>query len=274
LKGRSKTRLDQLLQDKFPNLSRSRLQALIMAGKVTVNGIPFDKPGMPVENDADLAIVEPDNPYVSRGGLKLEGAIKDLRLDFTGLTVLDAGASTGGFSDCLLQKGAAKVIALDVGYGQLDQKLRNDPRIVVLERFNIRKLRPEDIGDSVDFATVDLSFISLKLVLPVLFQLPVPALLALVKPQFEVGRADAGKGRGVIRDPALHRAVLAEVIFAAVETGYFFRDLTYSRLPGPKGNLEYFLLLAAGPVVDQQSPETPAEAIERVVAEAHSALAR
>jgi 23S rRNA (cytidine1920-2'-O)/16S rRNA (cytidine1409-2'-O)-methyltransferase len=274
LKGRSKTRLDQLLQEKFPNLSRSRLQALIMAGKVTVNGIRFDKPGMPVENDADLAIVEPDNPYVSRGGLKLEGAIKDLRLDFTGLTVLDAGASTGGFSDCLLQKGAARVIALDVGYGQLDQKLRNDPRIVVLERFNIRKLRPEDIGDSVDFATVDLSFISLKLVLPVLFQLPVPTLLALVKPQFEVGRADAGKGRGVIRDPALHRAVLAEVIFAADETGYFFRDLTYSRLPGPKGNLEYFLLLAAGPAADQQSPETPAEAIERVVAEAHNTLAQ
>ncbi len=245
-----------------------------MAGKVTVNGSPFDKPGMPVESDAELAIVEPNNPYVSRGGLKLEGAIKDFRLDLNGLTVLDTGASTGGFSDCLLQKGAARVIALDVGYGQLDQKLRNDPRVVVLERFNVRNLRPEDIDDRVDFATVDLSFISLKLVLPVLFSLPIPTLLALVKPQFEVGRADAGKGRGVIRDPALHRKVLEEVLFAADETGYCFRGLTYSKLPGPKGNLEYFLLLAANPVADQHPVESPAEAIERVVAEAHTALLR
>lgn len=245
-----------------------------MAGKVTVNGIPFDKPGMPVESDSELVIIEPDNPYVSRGGLKLKGAIKDFSLDLTGLTVLDAGASTGGFTDCLLQKGAAKVIALDVGYGQLDQKLRNDPRVVVLERFNVRHLRPEDIGDRVDFSTVDLSFISLKLVLPVFFHLPVPALLALVKPQFEVGRADAGKGRGVIRDPVLHRAVLEEVIFAATETGYCFKGLTYSKLPGPKGNLEYFLLLAADPVADQHHVESPVEAIDRVVAESHAAFFR
>jgi 23S rRNA (cytidine1920-2'-O)/16S rRNA (cytidine1409-2'-O)-methyltransferase len=274
LKGRSKTRLDQLLQEKYPTLSRSRLQALIMAGKVTVNGSPFDKPGMTVESDAELAIVEPDNPYVSRGGLKLEGAIEDFGLDISGLRVLDAGASTGGFSDCLLQKGALKVIALDVGYGQLDLKLRNDPRVVVLERFNVRKLKPEDIGDRVDFATVDLSFISLKLVFPVLFQLPVPTVLALVKPQFEVGKADAGKGRGVIKDPALHRAVLTEVIFAAAETGYQFRDLTYSKLPGPKGNLEYFLLLTTDPLKDQDPLETPAEAIERVVDQAHNIVAR
>jgi 23S rRNA (cytidine1920-2'-O)/16S rRNA (cytidine1409-2'-O)-methyltransferase len=229
---------------------------------------------MTVESDAELAIVEPDNPYVSRGGLKLEGAIEDFGLDISGLRVLDAGASTGGFSDCLLQKGALKVIALDVGYGQLDLKLRNDPRVVVLERFNVRKLRPEDIGDRVDLATVDLSFISLKLVFPVLFLLPVPTLLTLVKPQFEVGKADAGKGRGVIRDPALHRAVLAEVIFAAAETGYQFRDLTYSKLPGPKGNLEYFLLLTTDPVKDQDPLETPSEAIERVVDQAHNKVAR
>ena len=274
MKGRSKTRLDQLLQEKYPTLSRSRLQSLIMAGKVTVNGTTFDKPGMSVESDSELVIIEPDNPYVSRGGLKLEGAIADLRLHLTGLTVLDAGASTGGFTDCLLQNGVAKVIALDVGYGQLDHKLRNDPRVVVLERFNVRNLRPEDVGDCVDFATVDLSFISLKLVLPVFFRLPVPALLALVKPQFEVGRADAGKGRGVIRDPVLHRSVLEEVIFAAADTGYSFRGLTYSRLPGPKGNLEYFLLLAADPVADQRLLEAPAEAINRVVAEAHALLFR
>ncbi|MBM4235289.1 MAG: TlyA family RNA methyltransferase [Firmicutes bacterium] len=274
MKSRSKIRFDQLLQEKHPTYSRSRLQALIMAGKVTVNGIPFDKPGMPVESDSELVIIEPDNPYVSRGGLKLKGAIADMRLDFTGLRVLDAGASTGGFTDCLLQHGAVKVIALDVGYGQLDHKLRKDPRVVVLERFNVRNLRPEDISDSVDFATVDLSFISLKLVLPVFFRLPVPALLALVKPQFEAGRADAGKGRGVIRDPVLHRAVLEEVIFAAVDTGYSFRNLTYSRLPGPKGNLEYFLLLAADPVTDQQLLEAPAEAVSRVVTEAHALLLR
>jgi len=271
LKGRTKARLDQLLMEKYPSLSRSKLQALIMAGKVAVNGNTFDKPGMLVESDAELVIIEPDNPYVSRGGLKLAGAIEDLRLDVAGLTVLDAGASTGGFTDCLLQKGAAKVIALDVGYGQLDLKLRDDPRVVVLERFNVRNLRSEDINEKVDIATVDLSFISLKLVMPVLFRLPVPALLALVKPQFEVGRAEAGRGRGVIRDPALHRTVLKEIVFAATETGYSFRGLTYSKLPGPKGNLEYFLLLKANPVAKQRPVEEPAEVINRVIAEAHAA---
>ncbi len=272
MKSRPKARLDHLLQEKFPSFSRNRIQALIMAGKVTVNGNCFDKPGMLVEGDSEFKIIEPDNPYVSRGGLKLEGALKHFRLDIKGFTVIDAGSSTGGFTDCLLQQGAARVIAVDVGYGQLDQKLRNDPRVTVLERCNIRNLRPGDIKESLDFATVDLSFISLKLVLPVLFRLPVPSVLALVKPQFEVGKAAAGRGRGVIRDPALHRAVLEVIIFAAVETGYFFQNLTFSPLPGPKGNLEYFLLLAADPADDQHLVEAPVKAIERVVADAHALL--
>ncbi len=274
MKGRSKVRLDQLLQEKYPDFSRSRLQFLIMAGKVTVNGTFFDKPGMQVDGDSDLAIVAPDNPYVSRGGLKLEGALSDLCLDPTGLKVLDVGASTGGFTDCLLQKGAAKVIALDVGYGQLDYRLRNNPKVVVLERFNIRNLQPEDLNEHIDFATVDLSFISLKLVLPVLSRLAVPTLLVLVKPQFEVGKADACKGRGVIRDPALHREVLEEILSAAVDTGYCFDGLTCSKLPGPKGNLEYFLLLRADSTAEQHLEKSPVEVIKEVVGEAHALLLR
>lgn len=243
-----------------------------MAGKVTVNGRFIDKPGIHVESGSLLVIVQPDNPYVSRGGKKLEGAIKDLDLDLEGLTILDVGASTGGFTDCLLQHGAAKVFALDVGYGQLDQKLRNDPRVIVMERSNVRNLRPGDLGEAVDLATIDLSFISLKLVLPVLSSLPVPTLLALVKPQFEVGKADAAKGRGVIRDPALHRAVLEEIVMSAAERGYYFQSLTYSKLPGPKGNLEFFLLLDTEQAVRERFAKEQIEAIERIVAEAHAIL--
>lgn len=235
-------RLDLLLQERFPQFSRSRARAEIMAGRVLVEGKVCAKPGMFYPRDAQITLLEPRQRYVSRGGEKLAGALNDLRLSVEGLTVLDVGASTGGFTDCLLQRGAGRVIALDVGYGQLDWKLRHHPQVTLMERFNIRHLRPQDLPEVPDLAVVDLSFISLKLVLPVLRENGIPLVLALVKPQFEVGRAEAGKGKGVIRDPRLHRAVLQELIEFACDGGYCASALTFSRLPGPRGNLEFFVL--------------------------------
>ena len=231
MKKKEKNRLDLVMLEKTPGLSRNKAQALIMAGKVCVNGIRADKPGSLIDVDAEVTIIESANPYASRGGLKLEGALLQFGLDVKGLTVLDVGASTGGFTDCLLKMGASQVIALDVGYGQLDLKLRNDQRVMVMERFNIRNLKPDDLAGAPDLAVVDVSFISLKLVIPVLFNCAVPGLVALVKPQFEVGKSDAGRGRGVIRDPLLHRQVLNEIISASRQTGYYCRDLTLSKYP-------------------------------------------
>lgn len=236
-----KIRLDQLLLKKNPEISRNRIQAEIMAGKVLVNGRVCDKPGTPVDEDADIKIAEPDNPYVSRGGLKLERALHDLSIEVNDLVVLDVGASTGGFTDCLLQKGARLIYALDVGYGQLDFKLRQNPRIVVMERFNIRHLKPRDLPVIPDLAVIDVSFISLSKVLPVISRMEIPFFLALVKPQFEVGRIDAGKGRGVIQDPELHRAVLNRTLGEAAESGYRCGGVIFSNYPGPKGNIEYFI---------------------------------
>ncbi len=243
-KRRQKIRLDQLLKRQRPGLSRSRIQAEIMAGKVLLEGSVCDKPGTLVDENAAVKILEPENRYVSRGGLKLDKALSDFSLDVRDLVVLDAGASTGGFTDCLLQNGARLVYALDVGYGQLDYRLRHHPAVKVMERFNVRFLKPGDLPDIPDLAVVDLSFISLTKVVPVLHRLRIPGVLALVKPQFEVGRADAGRGKGVIRDPGLHQQVLRKVIDHASEHGYCCRDMTFSRYPGPKGNIEYFILLS------------------------------
>jgi len=240
-RSKHKGRLDQLLQEQRPDLSRSRVQAEIMAGKVLVNGQVYDKPGTLIESSASIELLEPENPYVSRGGLKLEGAIKDFNLSVADLTVLDVGASTGGFTDCLLQKGARIVYALDVGYGQLDYGLREDPRVVIMERFNVRHLKENDLPETPDLAVIDVSFISLSKVLPVLGQLNIPAILALIKPQFEAGREDATKGEGVIRDPGLHRKILINNIQLSCSYSYCCRGITYSKWPGPKGNLEYFI---------------------------------
>ena len=184
-KRQGRERLDLLLLERFPGLSRNRVRA-----------------GMLYPRDAQITLLEPGQRYVSRGGFKLAGALDDLGLAVEGRTVLDVGASTGGFTDCLLQRGAGRVIALDVGYGQLDWSLRHHPQVTVMERFNIRHLRPQDLAEMPDLAVIDLSFISLKLVLPVLRENGIPVILALVKPQFEVGRSEAGKGKGVIRDPS------------------------------------------------------------------------
>jgi 23S rRNA (cytidine1920-2'-O)/16S rRNA (cytidine1409-2'-O)-methyltransferase len=214
-----------------------------MAGRVRVDGEKIEKPGKEILTDADLALEE-DLPYVSRGGIKLEAALDTFQIDPTGLTILDAGASTGGFTDCLLQRGAARVVAVDVGYGQFHWKLRSDPRVSLLERTNLRFLGPDVLPFPVDAAVADLSFISLRVVLPNFHEILPQAgwLVVLVKPQFEVGRADVGKG-GVVRDPEKAKAALENVRSFALESGWDALGEMESPIKGPKGNREFFLHL-------------------------------
>lgn len=227
--------------------SRDRARALILAGDVRVDGQVVSKAGASVATDAEIVLATPDHPYVSRGGLKLSHALDTFHIDVTGRTGLDIGASTGGFTDVLLQRGAAKVVALDVGHGQLDWKIRNDPRVTVMERVNARALTPEDLppgARTFGIITIDVSFISLRHILPV-----VPALLArdgdvvaLVKPQFEARREEVGKG-GIIRDPVVHDRVVAEVIAAADALGLSRVGLVDSPVTGMEGNREFLLHL-------------------------------
>ncbi len=239
-----KERLDVLLFERGHAGSRAQAQALIRAGRVRVEGTLLDKPGIQVPLDAAIEVSAPPR-YVSRGGEKLEAALAAFQVDPTGRVCLDVGASAGGFTDCLLQHGAARVYAVDVGRGQLDWKLRQDPRIVVKERLNARFLRPEDIGEPVDLATVDVAFISLRLILPPLRGIVKPSgdVIALVKPQFEAGRKAAP--RGVVRDPAVHEEVVAAITaFARDELGWTVRGMVPSPLLGPAGNREFFLHLS------------------------------
>lgn len=237
-----KLRLDVLLVEKgfFP--SREKARAAVMAGQVFVGGECFDKPGRPVVADAVLDVRGNPVPYVSRGGLKLEKAIRVFGLDLAGQVVLDAGASTGGFTDCALQHGARLVYAVDVGYGQLAWRLREDPRVVVLERTNIRHLAPEALPERPGFVTIDVSFISLKLVLPKVGELAGPdaAGVALVKPQFEAGRERVGK-KGVVREQAVHVAVLTSVLNVVRALGWSACGLDHSPVTGPEGNIEFLL---------------------------------
>jgi 23S rRNA (cytidine1920-2'-O)/16S rRNA (cytidine1409-2'-O)-methyltransferase len=236
-------RLDQVIMERGIVSSRQRAQALIMAGKVLVDGTRIDKPGREVHVTAAISIEE-DLPYVSRGGLKLSEALDHFKISPKKLVILDAGASTGGFTDCLLQRGASKVIAVDVGYGQLDWKLRTDPRVIIMERTNIRFLEISALPCPVDAAVADLSFISLRLVLPKLEEI-LPKfgwLLALVKPQFEVGRTDVGKG-GVVKDLTKIRAAVDGVKKFAIDSGFQVKGELESSTRGPKGNRESFLHL-------------------------------
>jgi 23S rRNA (cytidine1920-2'-O)/16S rRNA (cytidine1409-2'-O)-methyltransferase len=218
-----------------------------MSGVVLVDGVAVDKPGTHVRDDAAIALRSAASPFVSRGGEKLAGALDDLGIDPSGCTCLDVGASTGGFTDCLLQRGAARVFAVDVGYGQLAAKLRADPRVVVLERINARSLAPEQIPASIDLVVADVAFISLRLVVPALAAVaPGARWLLLVKPQFEVGRDQVGKG-GVVRDDALRHAAVESVRAAAEEQGWGEVARADSRVAGPKGNREVFLLLERAP---------------------------
>ncbi|MBI3621932.1 MAG: TlyA family RNA methyltransferase [Nitrospirae bacterium] len=242
-------RLDQLLVERGCATSREQARRLVMGGSVRVADRVIDKPGARVATDADVT-VDGGPRYVSRGGVKLEGALAAFGLSVAGRVAMDVGASTGGFTDCLLQHGAGRVYAVDVGYGQLAWSLRQDPRVVVIERTNIRTMEPGATGapgvvpERVGLVTADVSFISLRLVLPVLRAWLADAadLLVLVKPQFEVGRGQVGRG-GVVRDPALRESALRQVAAAAVEAGYRVAASAPSVLPGPKGNQECFLWL-------------------------------
>ncbi len=243
-----RTRLDTLLVSRGLAESRALAQALILAGRVRVEGRPVTKAGTLVAADAVLEILGPASPYVSRGGGKLAAALEHFGVDPRGMVCLDAGAGTGGFCHVLLLRGAARVYAVDVGYGQLHPSIRQDPRVVVLERVNIRLLPKEAVPEPVDLATLDLSFISLTLVLPriVEFLKPEGSILALVKPQFEVGKGRVGKG-GVVRDPALQQEAVAKVAQAARGLGLAAGEGFPSPLKGPKGNQEYFLYLRKSP---------------------------
>ena len=237
-------RLDRLLVDLGLAPSRERAQRLILAGDVLVGDRPATKPGAVVAADAVLRLRKTPSAYVSRGGEKLAGALDAFGLDVAGKVALDVGASTGGFTDCLLRRGARRVFALDVGYGQLAWTLRQDERVTVLERTNARRLEASMLTEAPDLATVDVSFISLALVLPAVAAVlrPAGSMVALVKPQFEVGRGQVGKG-GVVRDPAVRAAAVARVRDDAQALGLSVRGQSDSVLPGPKGNREAFLWL-------------------------------
>ena len=264
-----KERLDVLLVKRGLAETREKAKTTLMAGLVLVNGQKIDKAGTMVKEDAELRVLGDALPYVSRGGLKLEKAMETFNIHMEGKVAADIGASTGGFTDCALQRGAAKVYAIDVGYGQLAWKLRSDPRVVNMERTNIRYVRPEDIGELLDFASIDVAFISLTKVLE-----PAKALLkdtgeivALIKPQFEAGRGNVGK-KGVVRDPEVHRSVIRAVLDYSREIGFFPVGLTFSPIKGPEGNIEYLVhLLQSG-----ESSALTEETIGRIVDEAHKAL--
>jgi 23S rRNA (cytidine1920-2'-O)/16S rRNA (cytidine1409-2'-O)-methyltransferase len=236
-----KTRLDVLLVARGLVSSREEAQRMILAGDVRVGDRPAAKPSENVPPDAALTVGK-RRRFVSRGGEKLDGALRALGIEVSGRVALDVGASTGGFTDCLLQHGARRVYAVDVGYGQLDWRIRQDPRVVVIERQNVRALSPSSMPEPVELAVVDVSFISLRLVLPKVRELASPAatVIALVKPQFEVGRGKVGKG-GVVRDAALHRAAIDAVRQAAHALGFVEHGFVESPLRGPSGNREFFL---------------------------------
>lgn len=239
-----KSRLDQILVDKQLFPSREKAKAAIMAGIVFVDGEKIDKPGTPIDVDKEIFIKENPCPYVSRGGLKLEKSIELWNIDLSSKIAMDIGASTGGFTDCMLINGATKVYAIDVGYGQLDWKLRNDQRVVNMEKCNIRHIDIESF-EEIDFISIDVSFISLGLVLPVAAKLLKEggSLVALVKPQFEAGREQVGK-KGIVRDPEVHREVIEKVVGFCKDNELVPQGLTFSPVTGAKGNIEYLLYVA------------------------------
>src|SRR4051794_10061734 len=239
----AKARIDQLLVTRGLAPSRARAQAMVLAGNVFVGGARVDKAGTMVPEDAAIEVRGAEHPYVSRGGVKLAGALDAFAIDVTGLACLDVGASTGGFTGCLLQRGAARVVAVDVGYGQLAHKLRVDARVVVMERTNARDLQPTAIGGPSDLTVVDASFIGLAKLADAIARCTRPGgqLVALVKPQFEVGREEASRGKGVVRDPEVRARAIAEAARAVSETGFAILGQTDCVIEGPKGNREAFV---------------------------------
>lgn len=262
-----KKRLDVLLTEQGHAETRSKAQAIIMAGLVYVDGQKADKPGISYEETVAIEVRGETCPYVSRGGWKLEKALRYFNVDPTGFVCSDSGASTGGFTDCLLQQGAKKVFAIDVGYGQLDWKIRSDDRVVVMERTNIRYVTPEQLGEQLDLSVVDVSFISLRIVLPAIKALLKPSgqVLCLIKPQFEAGREKVGK-KGVVRDASVHQEVLDDFVSLSGDLGFTILGLTFSPVKGPEGNIEFLGHLTLDDV-DGICPDT-----QLVVSQAHEAL--
>lgn len=270
-----KERLDVLVTQQGLAPSREKAKALIMAGEVLVDGQREDKPGTTFPDTVKITIKGNPIPFVSRGGLKLDKAVKHFGLDLKGKTCMDVGSSTGGFTDCMLQNGAVKVYSVDVGHGQLDWKLRNDPRVVCMERTNIRYVVPEDIQEAPEFVSIDVSFISLTKVLP-----PVKNLMAetaemvcLIKPQFEAGREKVGK-KGVVRDPKVHQEVIELVMEFAASLGFVLQHLEFSPIKGPEGNIEYLLHLKKTPEEEIQTASLDQwkKTAEEIVRAAHGSL--
>ena len=263
-----KKRLDLLLTERGLCDTRAKAQAAVKSGIVFVDGLAADKPGAGYEESCDIELRGQVCPYVSRGGLKLEKALHAFGVDPTGFVCSDSGASTGGFTDCLLQKGAQKVFAIDVGEGQLDKKLRNDPRVVVMEKTNIRYVTPEQLGQPLDLSVIDVSFISLKLVLPSIKELLKPEagqVLCLIKPQFEAGKEKVGK-KGVVRDAKVHKAVLDDFLSFVHSIGFSVLALTYSPVLGPEGNIEFLAHLSL------ESQDSIHLNTEQLVLDAHQRL--
>ncbi len=264
-----KKRIDVLLFERGLAPSREKARTLIMAGSVYVNNQKFDKPGDTVSDDAEIEVRGSTLKYVSRGGLKLEKAMQLFPIDLNGKICMDIGASTGGFTDCMLQNGAQKVYSVDVGYGQLAWQLRQDPRVVNLERTNARYLTREQVPEEIDFFSVDVSFISLRIILPAVRPLLRDGgqAVCLIKPQFEAGREKVGK-KGVVRDRAVHEEVVETICRFAVENGYSVLGLTFSPVKGPEGNIEYLVYLEKSDAPVHTADCTP----HSVVEESHAAL--
>ncbi len=265
-----KTRLDVLMTKQGLTESREKAKAVIMSGNVFVNGVREDKAGATFDEEtAQITVKENPLKYVSRGGLKLEKAIDTFGIDISGLTCMDIGSSTGGFTDCMLQNGAVKVYSIDVGHGQLAWKLRNDERVVCMEKTNFRYVTPDMIADPIDLASADVSFISLDKILPAAYPLlrDEAKMVCLIKPQFEAGRSQVGK-KGVVRDKKVHEEVIYKITDVSEENGFTPVDLTYSPVRGPEGNIEYLILLHKG----QINVEDVKDKITAVVDEANEDL--
>jgi len=264
----SRERLDILLVSKGFFESREKAKRAIMAGLVFVDGQRHDKPGSQFDINAHIEVKGNPDKYVSRGGLKLEKAVKVFNICLRDCVCVDVGASTGGFTDVMLQNGAKKVYAVDVGYGQLAWELRNDPRVICMERTNFRYITKQDISEDLDFGAVDVSFISLKLILPPLKNLLKPdgKVVCLIKPQFEAGREKVGK-KGVVRDPQVHEEVISNIIKESVNLGFSVLGLSYSPIKGPEGNIEYLLYL-----INRENADETGTDVAATVEEAHSML--
>lgn len=262
-----KVRLDQLVFEQGLTESRERAKTTIMSGLVYVNGQKADKPGMQVSPDVKIEVRGNALPYVSRGGFKLEKALKVFPINVTDKVCIDCGASTGGFTDVLLQNGAARVYAVDVGYGQLAWSLRNDPRVISMERTNVRYITTETISEPLDLAVMDLSFISIELILPAVFPLlkDNADVVCLIKPQFEAGREEVGK-KGVVRDSAVHQRVIQRILDFVPQIGYSAVGLDFSPIRGPEGNIEYLCHLRKG-----EHPATLPD-VQEIVARSHHTL--